>query len=148
MAAPPKVKNNPNFTPDLPEIALNPRDRNRRYTVKPEYLDFVPHSKIARLNGTEMKDIIELMHDMTKPERETFVLLKRSMNYRTNVAKLNRAKLTSSQQRSLASAYTALHSMGIVKRVAQNTYLLSPYHFIPSANAEKHQELVNEWESL
>ena len=124
-----------------------PLDGKSIYEVRPITPYYQPHSKIARLNGS-MPDIIDLMVSMTSAERSTLQLLKTNYDYQTNKVLLDRKVLTSTQKQHLNTAYKGLVKKGLVKRIKQNHYLLSPYYFLPSSKAETLELFYKEWGEL
>jgi hypothetical protein len=108
------------------------------------------YSQIGRLNtklakGGNRMDIIDLMNMLPKPSRNLFTKLKTEMNYKNNLAILDKPKDKSDQiRRSRAAKILIIHDM--VKKHGQRGYMINPQLIIPPIKYQETQ--IDIWNSL
>ncbi len=105
-------------------------------TVKIEKESFggIPYSKMSRLNtkySKEEKDLLDILGSISKPSRDFFLLVKRNMNWKTNKATLS-PPASRSESTMRARAVRELRSNNLLRRVTGNTFIISPFHLVPS----------------
>lgn len=100
---------------------------------------FVPSHDYSSL------DFIEFLGTLNKTEMRVFILLYKKRNPFTNVAELATTELEENFRARFSTGYQSLNRMGVVKRIKQGVYLISPdtvFHPV------SYEEVKKRWESL
>ena len=116
---------------------------------------------MKKSDPSDLPDLLECMHQMTKGERELFLQIKRLTDYKTNRAVLDTSNLTRAEQNQRSKHYQGLRNLDIIRRVQQNqittlseevlqvpkgTFMINPEFIRPS---NKHvEEIYFQWNQL
>ena len=127
---------------------IHSKDSSRKLILKEEFKKYIPHSKFNRLNEEKTLDIVEIANILSKPAWYVFTLMKREYDFKTNIAKLDSITLTKNDKARIAKYYSQLYSIGLVKRISHQTYMINPSILMPTSDPEKLESLVDFWKQI
>lgn len=149
------LQNNQNILSPLDSVLIQPKhDEQLVISTKK-----IPKSKkppwIAIAGGPRAKHndkhLLQLIGEMTAPERWFFLYVASKMDHTSNVAIIRNAELSKSHINAKTKAYKALHGKGLLKRVKREYYMVNPNIIIPlegDADRDIYLESTKKWNSI
>jgi len=118
----------------------------------PRKVPLIKFSAVGRLDTLyadnrriEHIDIFDLMSTQTSTVNNVLKEIKDQLDYRTNEASLT--KLGSAYKiKSRSESTKILKDLGVIKKIGQRSFIVSPYLIVPPANFQK--DILAKWDSL
>lgn len=115
--------------------------RSKRHGVPP-YFCMVREGRGATGINSDL-DARDYLSKLSKTESELFWTLHKKMDFTSNMVKFTKEDAISGTSSTYHRTMKSLIQLGLIKRVAQNMYMLNPLLFMPPFS--RYQEVVETW---